>query len=54
MKVIIDNKEIEVIIKRKRTNKRTYLRIDDNQNILITTNYLTSEGTILKLINDIA
>ena len=52
MKVIIEGQEIEVIVKRKRQNKRTYLRIDENKNISITTNYFTREKEILKMIND--
>ena len=52
MKVIIDDKERDVIIVRKRSNKNTYLRIKDDLSIYITTNYKTTERDILKLIND--
>ena len=38
MKVVINNKEVEVIIERKVSNKNTYLRVKDNLNIYITTN----------------
>ncbi len=52
MKVVIDNQEFEVIIVRKKTNKNTYLRVNENLNIYVTTNYYTKDKEILKLIND--
>ena len=47
MKYIIDNKEYNVLIVKK-NNKNLYLRIDDNLNIVITTNKYT-----LKLIQNL-
>ena len=52
MKAIIDNEERKVIIVRKKTNKNTYLRVNEDFNIYVTTNYYTSDKNILKLIND--
>ena len=52
MKVVIDNQEFEVIIVRKKTNKNTYLRVNDDLNIYVTTNYYTKDKEILKLIED--
>ena len=52
MKVVIDNYEFEVIIVRKKTNKNTYLRVNDDLNIYVTTNYYTKDKEILKLIED--
>ena len=52
MKVVINNKEVEVIIERKVSNKNTYLRVKDNLNIYITTNYFTSLKEIKKIINE--
>lgn len=50
MKYVIDNKEYNVIIKRK-NNKNTYIRIK-NGNIYITTNYFTLKKEIIKLIEN--
>ena len=47
MKYMIDGKEYNVIILKK-NNKNTYIRIDDDLNILITTNKYT-----LKLIQNL-
>ena len=52
MKTIVDNKEREVIIVRKKTNKNTYLRVKEDFNIYVTTNYYTSDKDIIKLIKD--
>ena len=52
MKVVIDEQEFEVIIVRKKTNKNTYLRVNDDLNIYVTTNYYTKDKEILKLIED--
>ncbi len=52
MKVVIDEKEFLVIIVKKRNNKNTYLRVNEDLNIYITTNYFTKEKDILKLIHD--
>ena len=50
MKVLIDKEEKEVIITRKKNNKNTYIRVKDDLNIYVTTNYFTSENQIKKLI----
>jgi len=50
MKVLIDKEEKEVIITRKKSNKNTYIRVKDDLNIYVTTNYFTSETQIKKLI----
>ena len=50
MLVEIDNKEYEVEIIKK-NNRNTYVRVK-NGKIVVSTNYLTSKSTILKLIND--
>lgn len=52
MKTIINNKEVEVIIERKRGNKNTYLRVKEDLNIYITTNYFTKDKEIEKIINE--
>ena len=51
MEVKIEDKVIKVIITRKK-NKNTYLRIKDDLNIYVTTNYFIKEKDILKLIDD--
>lgn len=50
MKVLIDGKLIDVIIIRK-SNKNTYIRVKPDLNIYVTTNYLTSDNYIKKLID---
>lgn len=50
MLVEIDNKEYEVEIIKK-NNRNTYVRVK-NGKIVVSTNYLTSKSSILKLIND--
>ena len=45
----INNKEYNVIIKKKKI-KNTYLRIDENENIVITTNHLTPNYMIKNFI----
>ncbi len=52
MKTIIDGIEFEVIIEKKKGNKNTYLRVNDDLNIYITTNYYTSLKSLQKLIDD--
>lgn len=51
MKVIVDEIEREVFITRK-NNKNSYLKVGEDLNIYITTNYLTSDKYILDLINN--
>lgn len=52
MKVVINNKELEVFIIKKRSNKNTYIRVKEDLNIYVTTNYYTREKEIEKLIKD--
>jgi len=51
MKMNIDNNLINIIIIRKNI-KNIYFRIDDNLNLLVTTNKMVSEKEIIKIIND--
>lgn len=50
MEIYLNNKPIEVIIKRK-PNKNIYFRFDDDLNLNVTANRLVSEKEILRLIN---
>ena len=50
MEIEIDEKKYEVEIIRK-NNKNTYVRVKDGR-IIVNTNYLTSKGSIIKLIED--
>ena len=52
MKIVINNREIEVFIVKKRSNKNTYIRVKEDLNIYVTTNYYTKEKDIEKLIKD--
>ena len=42
MEYELNNQKYNVIIKRK-SNKNTYIRVDENKNIIVTTNYFNSE-----------
>ena len=50
MEVIIKDTPRQVFITRKRGNKNTYLRVKEDSNIYITTNYFTKEKDILEFI----
>ncbi len=52
MKIKLNNFESEIFITRKRTNKNTYIRIKEDLNIYVTTNYFTSDKNIFCLIQD--
>ena len=52
MKIFIDNREVEIFISKKRKNKNTYLRVKEDLNIYVTTNYWTKEEAILNLVNN--
>ena len=51
MKVEIDKHILEVFITKKR-QKNTYIRVKENLNIYVTTNYFTTKEDILKLIEN--
>jgi len=52
MQVEINNKIYQVEIKRKITNKNTYIRVKDNLVIYVTTNTFVSDKKVNNLIND--
>ena len=52
MKFQYNDKEYDVNICKKRTNKNTYIRVKNDLTIQVTTNIFTSDREILKLIND--
>lgn len=47
----INNKQYKVIIEKK-NNKNTYIRITDNEEIYVTTNYFTTKNKIIKLLDE--
>lgn len=47
----IENKDYNVLIERK-NNKNTYVSIDDKLNIVVKTNYLTSDKKVVKILDD--
>lgn len=51
MKYVVDGKELEVVIIKKR-NKNTYVRVKEDMKIYVTTNYLTTKGYIKKLLDE--
>lgn len=51
MKYIVENIERNVIIERK-NNKNTYIRVKDDLNIYVTTNYFTSDKMIKKILDN--
>ncbi len=40
------------VVIEKKNNKNTYIRVKENNTILITTNYLTTKRQIINIIND--
>ena len=52
MKIIIKEKEIEVIVTKKLSNKNTYLRIKKDLNLYVTTNSLISDKKIKSIIEE--
>ena len=51
MKYELDDKIYNVIIKKK-GNKKTYIRVDENNNIIVTTNYFITNNKIKKILDD--
>lgn len=51
MKYVVDGKQLEVVIIKKR-NKNTYVRVKEDMKIYVTTNYLTTKGYIKKLLDE--
>lgn len=51
MKYEIENTLYNVIIKRK-NNKNTYIRVDENKNIIVTTNYLVTTNKIKQILDN--
>ena len=51
MKYELDDKIYNVIIKKK-GNKNTYIRVDENNNIVVTTNYFITSNKIKKILDD--
>lgn len=47
----INNQHYKVIIEKK-NNKNTYIRITDNEEIYVTTNYFTTKNKIIKLLDE--
>ena len=51
MKIELDNEIYNVIIERKRSTRNTYIRVNEDLNIYVTCNILTSDRYIINLIN---
>lgn len=52
MEIKLKDYTIPVVIKRKKSNKHTYLRFKDDLTLYVSTNYLTPKSAIIDLIND--
>jgi len=52
MKIEIDNYYYEVEVVKKKTTKNTYIRVKDNLKIVVTTNFLTPEKLIKRIIEE--
>lgn len=52
MKIEINGYEMNIFITRKKSNKNTYLRVKEDLNIYVTTNYLASDKFIYSLVNN--
>ena len=51
MEYELNNQKYNVIIKRK-SNKNTYIRVDENKNIIVTTNYFVTNTRKKKILDD--
>lgn len=51
MKIEIDGEEYNLVIVKKRSTKNTYIRVKDNLDIYVTSNWFTSDRYIVDLIN---
>jgi len=51
MTIVIDNIEYNLVIVKKKSTKNTYIRVKDNLDIYVTSNYFTTDKYILDLIN---
>lgn len=51
MKFMIEDEEYNVIINKK-GNKNTYVRIDDELNIIVNTNFFVTKGRIMAILNN--
>ena len=51
MKYVVDGYECNIVIEKK-NNKNTYIKVKENNTILVTTNYLVSKNQIMKLIDN--
>ena len=51
MKIEINGESYNLVIEKKASNKNTYIRVKDNLDIYVTTNYFTSNKYIMDLIN---
>ena len=47
-----NNIDYNIIIEKKKTNRNTYIRVNKDLDILVTTNYFTTDKAILKLVED--
>ncbi|MBE6157267.1 MAG: M48 family metallopeptidase [Firmicutes bacterium] len=52
MKFTYNDVDYPVVIEKKKTNRNTYIRVNKELTIKVTTNYFTSDKTIIKLLND--
>lgn len=52
MKLNVDDQVYEIVIEKKRSNRNTYIRVKKDLTILVTTNYLTTDKAVSKLIED--
>lgn len=52
MKIEIDNVLYNLVIVKKKSTKNTYIRVKDNLDIYVTSNYFTTDKYILDLINN--
>ena len=50
MEILINNTKYPVEIEKKKTTKNTYIRVKDDLTVYVTTNYFTSDKSIIKLL----
>lgn len=52
MKLVVDDKNYDIVIEKKLSNRNTYIRVKKDLTIYVTTNKFTSDRAIEKLIED--
>ena len=52
MEIMIDGVKYKVLVEKKKSTKNTYIRVKDDLTVYVTTNYFTSDRSIVKLLEE--